>query len=151
MFSSCGDSFDTQSATVCFVQTALCRNPLSFGQLLFQCKNFFTLITILNFSQLEQLVDVLDHGFSGGNELLFILPRTMPDDATRALERLREELVLAQSVSGDPTITMSIGVIGSTTGGTIEALLHRAAGALNHAKSQGGNRVVVAQPAPKAS
>ena len=35
------------------------------------------------------------------------------------------------------------------SGGTIEELLHRAAGALNYAKGQGGNRVVVAQPVPK--
>ena len=73
-----------------------------------------------------------------------MLPRTRPDDATRALERLREELVLAQSASTDPPFTLSIGVIGSTAGGTIEEILHRAAGALKHAKSQGGNRVVVA-------
>lgn len=90
-------------------------------------------------------------GRIGGDEMLFILPRTTPDDATRALERLREELVLAQSIIDDPSFTLSIGVIGSSAGGTIEELLHRAAGALNYAKSQGGNRVVVAQPAPKNS
>ncbi len=88
-------------------------------------------------------------GRIGGDELLFVLPRTAPDDATRALERLREELVLAQSASSDAPFTVSIGVIGSSTGGTIEEILHRAAGALNHAKTQGGNRVVVAQPAPQ--
>ena len=88
-------------------------------------------------------------GRIGGDEMLFILPRTTPDDATRALERLREELVLAQSITDDPSFTLSIGVIGSTSGGTIEELLHRAAGALAYAKNQGGNRVVVAQPAPK--
>lgn len=90
-------------------------------------------------------------GRIGGDEMLFILPRTTPDDATRALERLREELVLAQSITDDPTFTLSIGVIGSASGGTIEELLHRAAGALTYAKNQGGNRVVVAQPAPKGS
>ncbi|MEM9520605.1 MAG: diguanylate cyclase [Actinomycetota bacterium] len=90
-------------------------------------------------------------GRIGGDELLFVLPQTGVDNATRALERLREELVLAQAVSDDPAITFSIGVIGSSTGGTIEALLQRAAGALNHAKSQGGNRVVVAQPAPRSN
>ncbi len=85
-------------------------------------------------------------GRIGGDEMLFILPRTLPDDATRALERLREELVLVQSTSDTAAFTLSIGVIGSAAGASIEEILHRAASALTHAKSQGGNRVVVAQP-----
>lgn len=88
-------------------------------------------------------------GRIGGDELLFILPRTTPSDATRAFERLREELVLAQTVDEFEPFTLSIGVIGSSSGGTIEEILHRAAGALKHAKNQGGNRVIVAQPASK--
>jgi len=88
-------------------------------------------------------------GRIGGDELLFILPRTSPSDATRALERLREELVLAQSSDETEPFTLSIGVIGSSSGGTIEEILHRAAGALNHAKAQGGNRVIVAQAASR--
>lgn len=90
-------------------------------------------------------------GRIGGDEFLFVLPRTSPEDATRAFERLREELVLAQSNSDDPPFSLSIGVIGSASGGTIEEILHRAAGALDHARTQGGNRVVVAhttKPAP---
>ena len=83
-------------------------------------------------------------GRIGGDEFLFVLPRTDPDHATRAFERLREELVLAQSTIDDSPFTLSIGVIGSGSGGTIEEILHRAAGALDHARSQGGNRVVVA-------
>lgn len=83
-------------------------------------------------------------GRIGGDEFLFVLPRTHPDDATRAFERLREELVLAQTTEPGPVFTVSIGVIGSGSGGSIEEILHRAAGALDHAKSQGGNRVVVA-------
>ena len=86
-------------------------------------------------------------GRIGGDEFLFVLPHTSPDDATRAFERLREELVLAQATESDPQFTMSIGVIGSGSGGTIEEILHRAAGALNHARTQGGNRVVVAHTA----
>jgi len=86
-------------------------------------------------------------GRIGGDELVFILPRTQPDDATRALERLREELVLAQSAGEGPPFTLSIGVIGSSAGASIEEILHLVGHALNHAKSQGGNRVIVAQPA----
>ena len=88
-------------------------------------------------------------GRIGGDEFLLVFPRTTTVDSTKALERLREELAIAQSSTDEPTVTLSIGVIGSATGGTIEALLQRAAGALNHAKEQGGNRVIVAQPAPK--
>ncbi len=89
-------------------------------------------------------------GRIGGDELLFVLPDSLPDDATRALERLREELVLAQSDADQPRFTLSIGVVGSSTGTTIEKILHRAAEALQHAKSEGGNRVVVAHPAHEA-
>lgn len=85
-------------------------------------------------------------GRIGGDEFLFVMPRTSPDDATRAFERLREELVLAQATSEDAPFTVSIGVIGSSGGASIEEILHRAAGALDHARSQGGNRVVVAHP-----
>lgn len=90
-------------------------------------------------------------GRIGGDEFLFVLPHTSPDDATRAFERLREELVLAQTAQSDPQFTLSIGVIGSSSGGTIEEILHRAAGALSHAKGQGGNRVVVAHTAKPSS
>lgn len=98
-------------------------------------------------------------GRIGGDEFLFVFPRTSPDDATRAFERLREALVLASaSPSGDdecsrgaPGFTLSAGVIGSDAGGTIEEILRRAAAALDHARTQGGNRVVVADPAPDPS
>lgn len=85
-------------------------------------------------------------GRIGGDELLFVLPRSLPDDATRAIERLREELVLAQAEPGHPGFTLSVGVVGSTAGDSIDEILHRAAEALQHAKGQGGNRVVVARP-----
>ena len=85
-------------------------------------------------------------GRIGGDELIFILPHTQPDDATRALERLREELVLNQTAGNVPAFTVSVGVLGSSAGTSIEEILHRVAGALSHAKSRGGNRVVVARP-----
>jgi len=90
-------------------------------------------------------------GRIGGDELVFVLPRTRPDDATRALERLREELVLTQSAGEGPPFTLSVGVIGSSPGASIEEILHLVGQALKHAKSQGGNRVVVAQPAEPAT
>ncbi|MFT7610350.1 MAG: diguanylate cyclase (GGDEF)-like protein [Candidatus Aldehydirespiratoraceae bacterium] len=90
-------------------------------------------------------------GRIGGDEFLFVLPHTSPDDATRAFERLREELVLGQATVAEHSFTLSIGVIGSSSGGTIEEILSRAAGALDHAKTQGGNRVVVAHTARPAT
>jgi diguanylate cyclase (GGDEF)-like protein len=92
-------------------------------------------------------------GRIGGDEFLFVMPRTRPEDATRAFERLREELALAQAGSSEPAISLSVGVIGSQSGGSIEEILHRAAGALDYARKQGGNRVVVAKatkPVPPA-
>lgn len=86
-------------------------------------------------------------GRIGGDEFLFVFPRTDADDASRALERLREELVLELSTGDDPTFTLSIGVIASDAAATIEDVLRRAAEALHHARRRGGNRVVVAQTA----
>lgn len=93
-------------------------------------------------------IDVV--GRIGGDELLFIFPDTTPDDAVKALERLREALFLTQSTAESANFTLSIGVIGSSYGGPIDKVLLRAADALRYAKSEGGNRVVLA-PAVEAS
>ncbi len=83
-------------------------------------------------------------GRIGGDELLFIFPDTTPDDAVKALERLREALFLTQSTAEVAAFTLSVGVIGSSYGGPIDKILMRAADALGFAKSEGGNRVVLA-------
>jgi len=85
-------------------------------------------------------------GRIGGDELLFIFPDTTPDDAVKALERLREALFLTQATAEAANFTLSIGVIGSSYGGPIDKILMRAADALRYAKSEGGNRVVLAPP-----
>ena len=59
--------------------------------------------------------------------------------------------MLAQSSAPCPQFTLSVGVIDSTCGSTIEELLHRAAAALEHARKEGGNRVVVGHAAPHPS
>ena len=86
-------------------------------------------------------------GRIGGDELLLLLPRTSAADAGRALERLREELVLELSNAACPAFTLSMGVIASDAAATIEDVLHKAAAALAHARADGGNRVVVADSA----
>ena len=68
------------------------------------------------------------------------LAKVVRPDSTRGL-------LTALGLPDRRELALSIGVIGSASGGTIEEILHRAAGALNHAKRQGGNRVVVAHPA----
>jgi len=88
-----------------------------------------------------------DHvGRVGNDELLFVLPETVPADATRAIERIREELFVYQSAAERiPRFTMSVGVVGSTTGFAIEDILKTAAAALRAARQFGGNRIVVAE------
>lgn len=90
-------------------------------------------------------IDVV--GRIGGDELLIIFPDTTPDDAVKALERLREALFLTQSTEEVAAFTLSIGVIGSSYGGPIDKILVRAADALHQAKFEGGNRVVLAPAA----
>ena len=86
-------------------------------------------------------------GRVGGDELLFVMPDTAPVDATRAIERIREELFVQQSATeGIPRFTLSVGVVGSAAGLTIDAILKTAAGALRAARSSGGNRIVVGEP-----
>ncbi len=86
-------------------------------------------------------------GRVGGDELLFVMPDTAPIDATRAIERIREELFVSQSATdGIPRFTMSVGVVGSATGLTIDTILKTAAAALHAARSSGGNNIVVGEP-----
>ena len=80
------------------------------------------------------------------HELLFLMTRTRPTDATRALERIREELVIHQSAGNVPVFTLSAGVVGSTRGATIDTVLRTTGEAVRSAREAGGNRIVVADP-----
>ncbi len=82
-------------------------------------------------------------GRIGGDELLVIFPDTTTDDAVKALERLRENLFIAQTTGEVVAFTVSIGVTSSAYGGPIDKILVNAADALQLAKTQGGNRVAV--------
>ena len=86
-------------------------------------------------------------GRVGGDELLFVFPETTTAGATRAVERIREELFVGQSATpGAPRFTLSIGIVGSSSGLTIDAILKTAAAALRSARNAGGNRIVVGEP-----
>lgn len=79
----------------------------------------------------------------GGEEFVLVFPDLSAADAARALERLRDALVLAITSSGVPSFTASFGVASSTDAGGIEDLLRLADTALFQAKRLGRNRVVV--------
>jgi diguanylate cyclase (GGDEF)-like protein len=86
-------------------------------------------------------------GRVGGDELLFVMPHTSPADTTRAIERVREELFVTQAAAdGGPRFTMSVGIVGSAGGLTIDAILKTVATALRAARDAGGNRIVVGEP-----
>jgi diguanylate cyclase (GGDEF)-like protein len=89
-------------------------------------------------------------GRVGGDELLFVMPDTSPEDTSRAIERIREEMFVSQSSShGSPRFTISAGVVGSGAGLTIDSLLTTAAAALRSARHLGGNRIIVGAPIPE--
>lgn len=89
-------------------------------------------------------------GRVGGDELLFVMPDTSPEDTSRAIERIREEMFVSQSSSqGSPRFTISAGVVGPGAGLTIDAILTTAAAALRSARHLGGNRIIVGAPVPE--
>lgn len=86
-------------------------------------------------------------GRIGGDSFLFLLPDTEPADACRAIDRVREELIISNSADdGAPAFMISTGVVGARTGVTIDAVLKAAASALETAQTAGGNRTVITEP-----
>jgi PleD family two-component response regulator len=74
-----------------------------------------------------------------------LLANCTGNQASLALERVREALVLALSVEGAVPFTFSAGVVESHRGTSIEDLLERAALAAGEAHRRGGNRVAVSE------
>ena len=87
---------------------------------------------------------------SGGGEFTLLLPNATLEQARGRLEGLRQALTVLPLRGGGeefPPLSASIGVAvagGGDRAATAAALLARADGALNRAKEQGRNRVVVA-------
>ncbi|MFQ5555971.1 MAG: diguanylate cyclase [Acidimicrobiales bacterium] len=81
-------------------------------------------------------------GRIGADQLLFVMPRTSPEQAARVLERLREEIVISRATSGAPTFSLSVGLVGSHDDLSIEAMLRAAADALRQAQDLGGDHIV---------
>jgi diguanylate cyclase (GGDEF)-like protein len=86
----------------------------------------------------------------GGQVFVLILPSTGSEVSRKRSENLRKLIVLSeQNGTGRPPdgkVTVSIGLaVFPEHGQTVEALLRSAEAALSRAKSEGGNRVVLAK------
>lgn len=82
----------------------------------------------------------------GGEEFLFLLPATSTDDAREFAERLRRTIATTQVQYGGRSITFSIslGVATLTHGEDLEAAIGRADAALYRSKTEGRDRVTLA-------
>jgi diguanylate cyclase (GGDEF)-like protein len=80
----------------------------------------------------------------GGEEFVVVLPSTTGLEATKTLERIREELTLALAGGTAPHFTVSFGVATSEDADDFESVIAVADTALLGAKRAGRNRVVVA-------
>ena len=83
----------------------------------------------------------------GGEEFVIVLPDCPTETATRILERLREQLAVTLTNGRGPAFTVSFGVASSTDGDTFDDIVALADRALLTAKTDGRNRVVVAERA----
>ena len=83
-------------------------------------------------------------GRIGSDEFLIVFPACSTLDAAQAVERVRESLAISLASEGEPSFTASFGVSDSNGGTSIEEIVLAAEGALQQAKDQGRNRVVVA-------
>jgi diguanylate cyclase (GGDEF)-like protein len=79
----------------------------------------------------------------GGEEFVVIFPERTATEAASALNRVREELLVAVAAGTAPPFTVSFGVANSDDGNSLEELVRIADGALFRAKREGRNRVLV--------
>ena len=79
----------------------------------------------------------------GGEEFVILFPNRTTTEAAAALERVREQLVLAIAAGPVPGFTASFGVSHSDEWTDLEELLRAADSALFRAKREGRNRVIV--------
>ncbi|WP_108445501.1 sensor domain-containing diguanylate cyclase [Halomonas denitrificans] len=77
----------------------------------------------------------------GGEEFLLLLPGVAQEEATQAVERLRERLASTPIAAARIGLTLSAGIAQLVDGETAEALLERADRALYGAKHAGRNQV----------
>ncbi len=80
----------------------------------------------------------------GGEEFVVVLPQCSIDDAVAVIERVRAQLVGAQSGVGGPEFTVSFGLASSTTYETFSETVEAADAALLMAKAAGRDRIHLA-------
>jgi diguanylate cyclase (GGDEF)-like protein len=87
----------------------------------------------------------------GGDEFGIVMPGCTVDEAVAAMERVREQLVLALRPGDAPNVTASFGVATADPLAALEETVARADRALYRAKFEGRNRVVVYSAAADAA
>lgn len=80
----------------------------------------------------------------GGDEFLVLMPETELEGAGALAEKVRA--TAAAQMSGDSSLTLSIGAAELAAGESGNEMIARADAALYHAKSYGGNRVESSEP-----
>lgn len=85
----------------------------------------------------------------GGEEFVLLLPGASGESALQVTERVRQAVAQQAIVSGGQVLrwTVSVGVADATEGEAFDALVRRADLAMYRAKSEGKNRVCVAEAA----
>lgn len=78
----------------------------------------------------------------GGEEFVFVFPERTVSETVSALDRLREEVLLALTAGTVPGFTASFGVAHSHQASSLEELCAIADGALFRAKREGRDRIV---------
>ncbi|MEM8705810.1 MAG: GGDEF domain-containing protein, partial [Actinomycetota bacterium] len=79
----------------------------------------------------------------GGEEFVIHLPGLVAAEATSVLERIRENLAAACARTDGPNVTVSIGVVDTAAGQTLDELVSLADDCLYFAKENGRDQVVV--------
>ncbi len=79
----------------------------------------------------------------GGEEFVIMFGNSDASTAAAALDRMRQNLVIAQAGGNSPPFTASFGVTDTVCGGDLEEMINMADGALLVAKTNGRDRVVI--------
>ncbi|HUP73818.1 MAG TPA: sensor domain-containing diguanylate cyclase [Acidimicrobiales bacterium] len=80
----------------------------------------------------------------GDFEFAVVLPESTAQSALKAIERVREQLIIVQAMRPKPLFTCSFGLAHSSMSPSIDGIISLAATALDTAQSEGRNRVVIA-------
>jgi diguanylate cyclase (GGDEF)-like protein len=80
----------------------------------------------------------------GDYEFAVVLPNSTAQSALKAIERVREQLIIIQAMRPKPLFTCSFGLSHSSMTQSVDGIIALAATALETAQAEGRNRVVIA-------